>query len=116
MILDLYRAAALRWITPFCAVLSMMDCVRSIRASASALLVVASIFLIEDRNNERALLLRSLAFWAWRMRFFDDANLGKGFTSSKLWLKFGAQNLTIHGHLHNPFFAFLRVGHSYLCF
>ena len=59
----------------------MMDCVRLIRASASALLVVANIFFREDRNSERALLLRSLAFWAWRRRFFDDASLGKGFTS-----------------------------------
>lgn len=84
MILALYRAAALRWITPFWAVLSMMDCVRLIKASASALLVVANIFFREDRNSERALLLRSLAFWAWRRRFFDDASLGKGFTSFRM--------------------------------
>ena len=85
LIFDLYRAAALRWITPFLAVLSIMDCVRLISASASSALFVANIFLMEVRKYERVLLLRSLTLSAWRMRFFEDASLGKDFTSSGIF-------------------------------
>lgn len=62
---------------------------------------------MEVRKDDRVPLLRSLALSAWRMRFFDDANLGKGFTSLGSFPKFGAQNLTISRYLHNPFFIFL---------
>lgn len=62
-----------------------MDCVRLISASASSALFVANIFLMEVRKYERVLLLRSLTFSAWRMRFFEDASLGKGFTSLEIF-------------------------------
>jgi len=48
------------------------------------------------------------------MRFFDDANLGKGFTSLGYFPKFRAQNLTIYRYLHNPFFIFLFFSVSVL--
>jgi hypothetical protein len=41
------------------------------------------------------------------MRFFEDANLGKGFTSLESFPEFRIQNLTIYRYLHNPFFIFL---------
>ena len=65
----------------------MMDCVRLTSASASSLLFVASIFLMEVRRAERVLLLRILALSAWRRRFFEDANVGKGFTSLRDFFK-----------------------------
>ena len=81
-----------------------MDCVRLISASASSLLFVASILFREVRKDERVPLLRSLALSAWRMRFFEDANMGKRFTSLESFPKFRIQNLTIYRYLHNPFF------------
>ena len=69
---------------------------------------------MEVRKDERVLLLRSLDFSAWRMRFFDDANLGKGFTSLESFSEFRIQNLTIYRYLHNPFFIFLFFSASVL--
>ena len=85
-----------------------MDCVRLICASASSLLVVANIFFREDRNNERVLLLRSLALWAWRIRFFEDASLGKGFTSFGIVEIWSAQSNNSRAFAQ-PIFRILRI-------
>ena len=92
----------------------MMDCVRLISASASSLLFVSNIFFREVRKDERVLLLRSLALSAWRMRFFEDANVGKGFTSLESFPEFKIRNLNIYRNLHNPFFIFLFFSASVL--
>ena len=78
--LDLYRAAALIWITPFFTVLSMIDCAGPKRVSASVLVGADSTFLKVLRSNVRTPLFRTRAFSDWRNRFFDEANFGKLFT------------------------------------